>query len=158
MREIIAQIPSVRRYSDPDTAIRKSIQVDARERTISDQEVSGSVILKMSWSDSALVLELEGHRFLNCIAIDNHIACTMSERAVGTSNEADDTILLKLNTTDLEWKRSELAERYTGKIVDHLWFGEGSILIYVQEMPILACHILKGRIDGNPILFWTESD
>jgi hypothetical protein len=74
------------------------------------------------------------------------------------SNQSDDTVLLEFENDTFEWHRAELARQYVGKIMSRLWFDHRSVLIYVLDMSILACHPLEIWPERIPMIFWTESE
>jgi len=158
MRKIVAQSWPIPRYDSPAAAIREAVRVDRRERSVSDLEVKDKRIHQILWSDSILVLELDNHRFLNLVALSGRITCALETKAALTSNASDDVVLLELDGSSSEWRRAEIANKYVGKILTRLWFGDGCVYVYASQMPILACYPLVIWPEKTPVILWIESD
>jgi len=157
MRKIVARTIRQKGFMNPAEAIRKGTQFHLRTRSILDDEVSARTICGIQWSDSALSLQLDDNRFLNFTASGSGITCAVDPHSVVILEHQDDVVLIEFERSIYEWHRKDIAERYVGKVINRLWFGEDGILVYTKGMPILACHPLKMLPDEIPIVFWTES-
>lgn len=83
-------------YHDPKAAMGLGLGYNSKNRTIPDSEISGKKIRAALWSDTALVFELDDGRFLNVVARDDHVICSLSEIKEEINGELDESILLDL--------------------------------------------------------------
>jgi len=158
MRKIIAGAHRFEAFNGAVAAIQQSKDLDRLRRTVSDEHIRGKRIHNAQWTDSALAIGLDDGQFLNVVATADGLNCAIeSDSRIVSSQEADPTIL-ELEKSILEWRRSDIAGRYLNGLLHRLWFGDNSILIHVNDKPILACHRLELLPTGNPLLFWCESE
>jgi len=146
-------------YGTASGAITGAKAQNAEYRAVSDEDVSGRRILRFCWTDSALALELDNGSFLNVTAGEDQVLCSLTrESAIGATESLQDDVLLDTGGEPRQWRRTEIAERYSGKVLSRLWFARTHIFIYAREMPLLIlCLLAKRAPDGVPVLLWNES-
>jgi len=158
MRIMIARTKRIETYRDASTAIRASRTTDSSLRTVSDEQVHGKQIRQMLWSDEALTLELESEKYLNIVAKNDGIECSLDDSPAVTADSAmDEEFHFELDGRTLSWPRAELRRHYVGHSLERLWFGSGIIYIYTQQ-GILACHLIESCPEGTSWLFWIDSE
>ena len=157
MRRMIVRTASVETCSDPSAAIRAAVQADCRLRTVADEEVRGRTIRQVIWDDATLSLGLDDGRYLNCVARKGLVRCSLDPTPAVSQPAAEDQVLLELDGHPIPWHRAEVGRKYTGTLLERLWFGNGVVYIYVRKA-ILACHLVESHPQGRPWLFWTESE
>ena len=157
MRKMIMRSAPPQGYSDAGTAISKSLAYNSANRAISNSEICGKKIRAVSWSDTAIVFELDDGRFLNVIARDKGVECSLSKIKEDINGNLDESILLDLGSGEFQWKRGLIATSYVGKELYRLWFNPEGVYIYAKSSAILLCNAMVSDPDGNPMLFWAET-
>lgn len=158
MRKMIMRSATPQGYHDPKSAINRGLAYNAENRTIPDSEISGKKICAVLWSDTAIVFALDDGRFLNVVACDNRVKCSLSEIKEEINGQFDESILLDLGGGEFQWDRGRIATSYVGRELYRLWFNPEGVYIYARGSPILLCNATVSHPDGNPKLFWAESD
>jgi hypothetical protein len=145
-------------YRSGPEAIRASIEADSRLRSISNDQVRGKFVRRMSWDDAALTFELEGGQYLNIVARAQSVACSLDDvpMAVATPSP-EDVVLLELNGHADEWRRCELSQKFIGKALVMLQFGDRVFYVYVKGA-VLFCHLIVSCDGEKPWLYWFEGE
>ena len=158
MRKLIMRSAPPQGYHDPKTAIIRGLAYNSENRTIPDSAISGRKIRAVLWSDTALVFELDDGRFLNVVSRDSRVKCSLSEIKEEINGELDESILLDLDGGEFQWDRGRIATSYVGRELYRLCFNPEGVYIYARNAPLLLCNATVSDPDGNPELFWAESE
>ncbi len=157
---------TINSYSEPpvgyDTAaeaIAAGKVLDDEYRTVRDEDIRGRIIRQFRWTDSALSLELDDGRFLNFTADEHQVICLLEDKpTVAAAACLGDDVVICFGSDSWEWRRTEIAKRYTGKATTGLCFSPDLVWLYVRDMPLLlACFHMKRVPDNVPMVYWSES-
>jgi hypothetical protein len=158
MRTIEARQRPFVAYSSMGGALRGAAAANVRLRTVSDEQVRGRAILGISWSDSALVFQLDDGRYLNLVALADRVMCSLDENPSPASQPpSDGNVMLALDESPFEWPRADLAHKYVGQTMKQLYFGDDAVFVYPGK-GILMCSAMETRPDAKPLLYWAETD
>ncbi len=158
MRTMTARTIPEETYSSPIESILASSKADSKLRAVSDDQIRGKTIRRMLWDEAALTFELECGQYLNIVAQIRSIWCSFDNiPIVAAPPRPNDEVLLTLDGHTIEWRRTELSQKYIGRPLARLWFGDGVVFIYA-ERAVLACHLIVSCDSEKPWLFWTETE
>ena len=133
MRKLIMRSAPPQGCHDLKAAINRGLAYNSENRTIPDSEISGKKIRAVLWSDTALVFELDDGRFLNVVARDNRVKCSLFEIKEEINGELDESILLDPGGGEFQWDRRRIATSYVGRELYRLWFNPEGVYIYARN-------------------------
>lgn len=160
MRLMKAFTAPINEYDSVAEATRGAAMADSLLRTISNDQIRGKTIRQMFWDDGALTFVLKSGQYLNIMATDTGIACSLDDTSVVDVNSVfDEEVHLQLDGGGdvIPWDRAGLRDKFVGRELKQLQFDCNLLWIYIQS-EILACFLVKSDPEEIPWLHWSESE
>ncbi len=149
-------------YSSAEASIQDSKRMNVELRTISDEEIRGSVVQSLVWTERSRTL-----RFLDdvCLvveaALESELPRATLQRGLGDQRVSEpsdvECELVGPDPLRFTWERRRIAGDWIGVTVSGLYFSD-SVYVYATGGLCLACSNALNSETGEPHLLWHESD
>jgi hypothetical protein len=142
--------------NEANMAINLAIGLDREFRVLNDNEIIGKAVTNFSFGLQKLALELDRKEWLviSCQMDQFKVSLNKFNEVLNTTDELCNTIIFKINEYEFTWNPYEILSNYQGHKLKSLWFGEHSLMLYFQKMPILQCIMLYEKVRCKYILCW----
>lgn len=118
-------------------------------------------IVSVRWNDCGVEIFLDNSKIIQFRCEGSALRFGVSDVPLSSVNEENtlgDVALLRIGSRNVTWNRANMLNGFIGKIFRKVHLSKSHALIYVRGMPLIAFSVFVMQKNGNPFLYWGESD